>query len=65
MKSTKKLTLKKEVLAELSSEDLTRVAGGSNNCLTTPVNLCLSVQVCEESHEATCLVPTYRQSCAC
>jgi hypothetical protein len=59
------LTLKKDVLSELSPADLTQVVGGSHHCMTIPFNLCLSYQECEASHEAACQVPTYRHSCAC
>lgn len=61
--SAKKLNLKKEVLAELTSEELTRVAGGSHDCNTMPVNLCLSIEVCEASHHPRCLIPTQPPSC--
>ena len=61
----KKLFLKKEVLTELSGDELTGVVGGSHHCLTVPLTLCTSVRVCNESHYAACQVPTVPDSCAC
>jgi hypothetical protein len=60
----RKLNLKKETLAELTSAELTSVVGG-DHYLTLPIHLCLSIEVCHESHQITCLVPTYPNSCAC
>lgn len=64
---TKKLSLKKEVLAELSADELTSVVGGTNTetCLTYGGNVprCLSIDVCENSNYITCLVPTNQPAC--
>lgn len=59
------LTLKKDVLTELTAADLTQVVGGSHHCNTIPFDLCLSFQVCEASHEAACQVPSFPQTCTC
>jgi hypothetical protein len=65
MKPAKKLVLKRELLAELSSDELGQVAGGSHYCMTLPVNLCLSLRVCYVTHELACLVPTLPDTCLC
>lgn len=60
-----KLRLNKEVLTELTAAELTHVVGGSEHCMTVPVDLCLSVERCETSQHPRCQVPTLEQSCAC
>lgn len=65
MKPAKKLSLKKDVLTELTGDDLAAVAGGTHYCLTVPVNYCLSVRQCYVTHEAVCLVPTLPDTCMC
>lgn len=65
MKS-RKLVLKKESLAELASDDLSHVVGGTHMCLTVPVNFCLSIQVCQITHELVCLAPSILpDTCLC
>lgn len=66
MKPAKKLSLKKDVLAELTSDDLAAVAGGTHYCLTLPVQFCLSVRECYITHEAACLAPSVLpNTCLC
>ncbi len=65
MASARKLSLRKERLTELGTDDLNQVVGGTHYCLTIPVNLCLSLQVCNITHELICLVPTLPNTCAC
>jgi natural product precursor len=64
---TKKLSLKKEVLAELSADELTSVVGGTNTetCLTAGGNVthCVSFQECPATNYLTCLVPTNQPAC--
>lgn len=62
MRATRKLNLKKDVLTELSTEDLTSVQGGAF-LPTQPLNLCLSIQVCEITNNVRCLIPTQQPSC--
>lgn len=65
MNGNRKLALKKEVLNELTSDDLSKVVGGSHYCETNPPNFCLSIRECVVTHEAACAAPTQFQSCAC
>lgn len=58
------LRLNREVLTELTADDLTGVVGGSHHCLTLPVHLCLSVRWCEVSHAVGCEV-TLAATCLC
>lgn len=57
------LALRSEHLSELTPADLTQVVGGSHQCNTNPPNRCLSLQVCEATHEAACHVPTFQPVC--
>ena len=55
----RKLTLRRDVLTDLTGEELGGVVGGTTASLTRPcepVSLPLSCQICP---------PTFRQSCIC
>jgi natural product precursor len=68
MRPAKKLTLKKELLSELSSEQLTEIVGGTHaNCLTLPnAFMCLSLRVCNVTHQLECNAPSILpDTCLC
>jgi hypothetical protein len=68
MKS-RKLTLKMERLAELNSEQMHEIAGGTNtqrNCLTLDLLPCLSIKICERTNQFECNFPTILpDTCLC